>query len=385
MALNFNKSNQDPNMGNEPAVVSVQDPLPDVYQPFDVAADRQLMDQKYVGSPEVDNLASQIEVYNLDSIVTFGAGAADEIAKCSDVVLNSMSMSQIDDSSAMLNTLARIMDKFDIEEIKDDPGFFGKLLGNMRKKLDKILQKYHTMGEEVDKVYVQLKQYEGEIKQTNRKLDEMFDANVNYYHELVKYILAGEQGCRELETYIGQRRQEMEQTGDMSIQFDITTLEQAQLMLEQRTQDLRTAENVAMQAIPMIRMMQFSNANLIRKINSAFIITLPVFKQALTQAIMLKRQKIQAESMAALDQKTNELLLRNAQNTAEQSKMTARLVSGSSVKIETLEKSWQTIVNGIDETKAIQDNARKQRQEDQKRLEAIKADFNRRYHMPDKR
>ncbi len=385
MALNFNKSNQDPNMGNEPAVVSVQDPLPDVYQPFDVAADRQLMDQKYVGSPEVDNLASQIEVYNLDSIVTFGAGAADEIAKCSDVVLNSMSMSQIDDSSAMLNTLAKIMDKFDIEEIKDDPGFFGKLLGNMRKKLDKILQKYHTMGEEVDKVYVQLKQYEGEIKQTNRKLDEMFDANVNYYHELVKYILAGEQGCRELETYIGQRRQEMEQTGDMSIQFDITTLEQAQLMLEQRTQDLRTAENVAMQAIPMIRMMQFSNANLIRKINSAFIITLPVFKQALTQAIMLKRQKIQAESMAALDQKTNELLLRNAQNTAEQSKMTARLVSGSSVKIETLEKSWQTIVNGIDETKAIQDNARKQRQEDQKRLEAIKADFNRRYHMPDKR
>ena len=385
MALNFNKSNQDPNMGNEPAVVSVQDPLPDVYQPFDVAADRQLMDQKYVGSPEVDNLASQIEVYNLDSIVTFGAGAADEIAKCSDVVLNSMSMSQIDDSSAMLNTLAKIMDKFDIEEIKDDPGFFGKLLGNMRKKLDKILQKYHTMGEEVDKVYVQLKQYEGEIKQTNRKLDEMFDANVNYYHELVKYILAGEQGCRELETYIGQRRQEMEQTGDMSIQFDITTLEQAQMMLEQRTQDLRTAENVAMQAIPMIRMMQFSNANLIRKINSAFIITLPVFKQALTQAIMLKRQKIQAESMAALDQKTNELLLRNAQNTAEQSKMTARLVSGSSVKIETLEKSWQTIVNGIDETKAIQDNARKQRQEDQKRLEAIKADFNRRYHMPDKR
>ena len=63
------------------------------------------------------------------------------------------------------------------------------------KQLDKILAKYHTMGDEVDKIYVQLKQYESEIKQSNRKLEEMFKVNVDYYHKLVKYILAGEQGC----------------------------------------------------------------------------------------------------------------------------------------------------------------------------------------------
>ena len=110
-----------------------------------------------------------------------------------------MLWSQLDDSSVMLNTLAKIMDKFDIEEIKENPGLFGKLFSNLRKQLDKILAKYHTMGEEVDKIYVQLKQYEADIKQSNRKLEEMFQANVNYYHELVRYILAGEQGCRELE------------------------------------------------------------------------------------------------------------------------------------------------------------------------------------------
>ena len=124
--------------------------------------------------------------------------------------------------------------------------------------------------------------------------------------------------------------------------------------------------------------MQFSNMNLVRKINSAFIVTLPVFKQAIAQAIMLKRQRIQAEAMSALDAKTNEMLLRNAQNTAEQSKITARLASGSSIKTETLEKTWQTIVSGIEETKQIQENARKQRVEDQKKLEAIKDDFNKR-------
>ena len=291
-------------------------------------------------------------------------------------------MSQLDDSSEMLNTLAKIMSKFDIEEIKDNPGLFGKLFGNMRKQLDKILDKYHTMGDEVDKIYVQLKQYESEIKQSNRKLNQMFEANVGYYHELVKYILAGEQGCRELEAYIAQRQADMEATGDNSIQFEIQSLQQSLMMLEQRTQDLRTAENVAMQSVPMIKTMEFSNMNLVRKINSAFIVTLPVFKQALAQAIMLKRQKIQAEAMSALDQKTNEMLIKNARNTGEQSKMTAQLASGSSIKIETLETTWRTIVNGIDETKQIQENARKQRIEDQARLENIKAEFNRMYHMP---
>lgn len=354
----------------------------EVVKEYDIVADRQQMNADLVNSKEVDDLVSTIEVHNLETIVSFGAEAAEEISKASDIVLNSMNMSQLDDSSEMLNTLAKIMSKFDIEEIKDNPGLFGKLFGNMRKQLDKILDKYHTMGDEVDKIYVQLKQYESEIKQSNRKLNQMFEANVGYYHELVKYILAGEQGCRELEAYIAQRQEDMEATGDNSIQFEIQSLQQSLMMLEQRTQDLRTAENVAMQSVPMIKTMEFSNMNLVRKINSAFIVTLPVFKQALAQAIMLKRQKIQAEAMSALDQKTNEMLIKNARNTVEQSKMTAQLASGSSIKIETLETTWRTIVNGIDETKQIQENARKQRIEDQARLENIKAEFNRMYHMP---
>lgn len=379
MALDFKRAAAQetafPDTKNELAVV----------EQYDIVADRKRMSTELEGSDEVDAIVSTIEVYNLETIVSFGAEVAGEISKASDVVLNSMNMAQLDESSEMLSTLAKIMSKFDIEEIRDNPGLFGKLFKNMRKQLDKILAKYHTMGEEVDKIYVQLKQYEAEIKQSNRKLDQMFDANVAYYHELVKYILAGEQACREIEAYMAQLKQEMETTGDMSIQFELTTLQQSLLMMEQRTQDLRIAENVAMQSIPMIKTMEFSNMNLVRKINSAFIITLPVFKQALAQAIMLKRQKIQAEAMSALDEKTNEMLLKNARNTVEQSKMTARMASGSSIKIETLESTWRTIMSGIDETRQIQDNARKQRVQEQERLETIKAEFDRMYHMPAKR
>ena len=379
MGLDFTKTAQ------PPEVVTMPDTKNEimVVENYDIVADRQEMNAQLTNSAEVDALVSTIEIDNLDTIVTFGAEAAEGISRASDVVLNSMDMSQLDESSQMLSTLAKIMEKFDIDEIRENPSLFGKLFGNLRKQLDKILNKYHTMGEEVDKIYVQLKQYENEIRQSNRKLDELFDANVEYYHQLVKYILAGEQGCRELEEYIAKRQKDMELTGDNSIQFELQSLQQALMMLEQRTQDLRTAESVAMQSVPMIKTMEFSNMNLVRKINSAFIITLPVFKQALAQAIMLKRQRIQAEAMSALDEKTNEMLVKNARNTVEQSKMTAQMATGSSIKIETLETTWKTIVNGIDETRQIQDRARKQRVEDQARLERIKTEFNQKYHMPD--
>lgn len=344
-------------------------------QPYDIAVDRQHMNETLTNSEEVDALVSTIEVNNLETIVSFGAEAADEIAKASDVVLNSMNMSQLDESSEMLNSLSKIMSKFDPSELQENKGLFNKLFGNMKKQLEKILDKYHTMGEEVDKIYVQLREYENEIKQSNRKLEQMFDANVDYYHQLVKYILAGEQGCRELETYIAQRQADFEATGDNSIQLELAGLNNALMMLEQRTQDLRVAENIAMQSIPMIKTMAYSNMNLVRKINSAFIVTLPVFKQGLAQAVMLKRQKIQAEALSELDKKTNEMLIKNAKNTVEQSKMTARLASGSSVKIETLETTWRTIVNGIEETQNIQETARKQRIDDAARLENIKQEF----------
>lgn len=370
MAIDFTKPNQ------QDAIAVTQQPGTDmVVKEYDIAADRQQMTQELAKSPEVDALLNTIEINNMDTIVSFGAKAADEISKASDVVLNSVNMSQLDDSNELLNTLAKVMSKFDIEEIKEKPGLFGAFFNNLRKQLDKIMAKYNTMGNEVDKIYVQLKQYESEIKQANHRLDQMFEANVNYYHDLVKYILAGELGCEQIRSYIKEREEALASTGDNSIQFELTNLNNALMILEQRTQDLRISENVAMQSIPMIKTMEFSNLNLVRKINSAFIITLPVFKQALAQAVMLKRQRLQAESMAALDAKTNEMLIKNAKNTVAQSKITAQLASGSSIKVETLETTWRTIMNGIEETKAIQENARKQREEDKKRLTVLKDEF----------
>lgn len=342
---------------------------------FSLAECRQGYIDDFKKTGELEKYTAKIEVFDPNSIVKFGSEAAEEVSKSADVVLNGMNIDQINNSGKMLEALDKIMGSFDIDEVKEDKGLFGKLFGNAKKKLEKLLSKYNTMGDEIDKIYTQLKVYEGEIEKSNRNLDQMFNSNLEYYHELVKYIAAGEQGCKELHEYIEQKEQELATSNNVDLQFEISNLRQAENMLEQRVMDLKTAESIALQSIPMIKTMEFSNANLTRKINSAFIVTIPVFKQALAQAMMLKRQKIQADSMSALDKRTNELLIKNAQNTVEQSKQITRMTNTSSVQIETLEKTWNTIVSGIDETKIIQEEAKRKREEDSKRLDAIKQQY----------
>ncbi len=327
-----------------------------------------------VKNEAVQKLVDSININDVNSIVKFGNDAATEISKASDQVLNSMNMDKINDSGEMLAALAAVMEQFDVKELTEEPK--KGLFVNLRKQIDKILEKYHTMGENVDRIYVQLKGYEKEIEQSNVKLESMYNANINYYKELTLYIMAGEQACVELNQYIEEYRKKLADNPDSgAVAMDLQALENTREIFEQRVMDLKIAENVAMQTVPMLKTMQYSNLNLIRKINSAFIITMPVFKQSLAQAVMLKRQKVQADAMQALDEKTNELLLKNAHNTVEQSKTIARMASGSSIKVETLEETWQTIVTGIEETRKIQEEAKVKRAEDSKKLAQLKEDY----------
>lgn len=379
MALKFTPSTeaQAEAQTNEVEVVSAENaPLNiqvEAPKEFSIVEATNEIKQELVKNEEVEKLVSTININDVNSIVKFGNEVAVEISKASDQVLNSMNMDQVNDSGELLQNLAVIMEKFDAKELTEEKK---GLFVNLRKQLDKLLAKYHTMGEEVDKIYVQLRKYETEIEASNVKLETMFNANIQYYKELLLYIMAGEQACVELDQYIADYRQKLEANPDSgAVAMDLQTLEQTRQVFEQRVMDLKIAENVAMQTVPMLKAMQFSNLNLIRKINSAFIITMPVFKQALAQAVMLKRQRVQAEAMQALDEKTNELLIKNAQNTVAQTKLTTQLASGSSIQVETLEKTWATIVNGIEETRQIQEAAKQKRKEDSVKLQQLKEDY----------
>lgn len=332
--------------------------------------------QRLRGMKEVQALTSEVDIQNTNSIINFGQQASDNISKISDELLNSMKSVKAEEASEMLNNLTKIMDKFDVKELENakPDSMFAKMFKNVGNTVAKLFQKYDTMGYEVQKVYVLLKKYESDIREANSHLKRLYDGNLEFYRQLEKYIVAGEMAIEEIDNYLNQIPYDNSLNQEEK-QMLIQKLEISKDMMAQRVYDLQIAENVAIQAAPMIQTIQMSNFNLMRKINSSFIVTLPIFKQCLAQAVILKRQEIQAKSMKQLDDKTNELIMRNAANTARQSVEIAKLSSGSSVSIETLQKSFETIMKGIEDTKAIQETNRQQRKENSYKLETIKADM----------
>lgn len=374
---NFNVNNQGDNSfngyQNNYGYMNTQENMQIQNNDFDVATISEYK-QRLRGMKEVQDLTSEVEIQNPNSIVMFGQGASEQISKVSDELLNSMKAVKSEEASEMLVNLTKIMDKFDIKELdgSEKQSMLSKFMKGVGNSVAKLFQKYDTMGYEVEKVYVLLKKYENDIRESNANLKKLYDANLHYYQLLEKYIVAGELALEEIEAYIYQISMN-NSLGQEEKQMMLQKLEISKEMLSQRVYDLQIAENVAIQSAPMIQTIQMSNFNLMRKINSSFIITLPIFKQCLAQAVILKRQEIQAKSIKQLDDKTNELIMRNAQNTARQSVEIAKMASGSSVSISTLEKSFETIMKGIEDTKAIQEANKVQRIENLAKLERIKS------------
>lgn len=324
--------------------------------------------------PEVQNLTGLININDTNTIISFGQEPSVKISQVSDSLLSSMKSVKSEEVSEMLISLTKIMDKFDIKEIEDPEkavSFFNRFKSKLMSQVNKIFEKYEDMGKEVDEIVKILIKYKSDINKANEDLKKQFDANVEFFKQLEKYVVAGELGLEEIENYKNSISNSVNISDDEK-QMKIQQLDMMKEMLSQRIYDLQIAENVAMQTCPMIRTMQMSNFNLLRKIESSFIITLPIFKQCLIQAVQLKRQEIQAKAIKQLDDKTNELLERNARNTATQSVAIANMASGSSIQIDTLKNNFEVIKKGIEDTQAIyEENARK-REQDSSQLEDMK-------------
>ena len=333
--------------------------------------------EKLKNLPEVKALTNEIDVRNPNTILSFGQAPSEGISKVSDQLLANIKKVKAEEASEMLVKLTKVMDQFDLNEIKGDANeknFVSKIFGKVKSKYDDIFKKYDSMSHEIDEIYLLLKQYQQETVKANDNLQKMYLGNKEFFESLEKYVVAGELGQQEIEAYKNQI-QNAPDISENDKQMQVQKLTMMQDMLSQRTYDLQIAENVALQTAPMIQMQQMANYNLARKINNSFIITLPIFKQALAQAIMLKRQEIKANSLKQLDDKTNELLIRNAQNTANQSVKIAKMASGSSIEIATLEKTFATIQKGITEAKQITEQIAENRKQDTLKLENMKDDI----------
>jgi len=344
----------------------------------DPAQEMQVISTQLQTSPEVTKVAEALDVSNAKNIMAFGQETAVEISKFSDKILATINNSQVEDSGRMMKQLSNIMDKFDPKDFKEEEkkGFLSNIFGGAKENLQTLLKKYETMDKEVSQIYVEIKKYESEIGKTNDMLNTMYDKNIQYYKELEKYVMAGNLVIEKMKNeIIPQYEKKASETNNELDNFNLQNARESLEMMEQRVYDLELAKMVAMQSAPQIKLIQRGNYNLLRKIGSAFVVTIPVFKTGMIQAVAIKRQKVQADSMKALDERTNEMLMRNAENISRQSVDIAKLAGSSSIKIETLENSFNTIMNGIEETMRIEEENKLIRQEGQERIQQLQLDM----------
>ncbi len=326
--------------------------------------------------PEIQNLARTIDERDQIQVLEFGKEPAVQISRFSDQILNNMRTTKVEDSGELLKQLGRIMDKFDAKDFqKTSGGIFGKLFKKGEKVVERLFGKYQTMGSEIDKVYIEISKYQHEMVDSTNMLEQMYEQNYQYYLTLEKYIVAGEIKVEELKSNQLPQLTARAEAGDQMASMQLDSLKNVIELLEQRIYDLEMAKMVSLQTAPQIRLLQRGNTKLIGKINSAFVTTIPIFKNGLIQAMAAKRQKLVADSMSELDRRTNEMLLKNAQNISQQSTDIARLAGGPSIKIETIEESWNIIIKGMQETKAIEEENKRMRIEGTKRLEQLQDNF----------
>ena len=289
----------------------------------------------------LDRLTSEICVFDTQSILTFGTEAAAELAKNADGILKSIQTDQVGDASALLAALGGLMEKFDPEDLAETEKKRRFPFRAAPKQPDDILNKYRALGEDIDRAYIELKRYEAEIRAYDGRLRAIYDANVRFYQNLVCCVEAGEQGLREIRGSLD--------AGAIP-EADRDTVQRSCTLLERQVHDLRLSEAVALQSLPMVQTIRTNNRLLIEKLNSAFLVTLPIFRQTLAQAAARKRQRLQAQAMEALDRRTREAL--EAQ-TAAQARLKAALPDGAA-QVEALEEARETILKGIREARALQ-------------------------------
>ena len=331
----------------------------------------------------LDKLTSEISLDNNNSIIEFGKEPAMYMAKVADGVLDKYNTADVDGTATLVDALISIMHRIDIEEIKSieeikqerqKKTFFGKVKETAKQKLDRLVAKYQGIGNEMEKICTQLAVYEESIKKSNVDIDRMYEAAMQAYRELQEYIAAGDQALEEIKQYKDQLEANAD-PGDQEAMFKIREVENQINLMDKRLVDLRGAEAVALQAIPTYKIQEYTNSNLARKINSAFIVTVPAFKAALVTAVITKQQALTAQGLSALDDATSEFMKKSAANTVAQLKNSQQLVNRSVITADDIEQTWNTIMQGVQEYKAMEKQYVQIRAEEKKRIDAANATY----------
>ncbi len=327
---------------------------------------------------EIDRLSElnrTLVVSDANSVLNYGADLQATMEKYSNDFLTSVRTFDAGEVGKNINDLLGELNYIDVDELEQSGFKRGlmkvPLLRRLVVDVKKIFQKYDTVISNVDKITNKIKAGRVNSLKDNASLQTMFDNNVEYIKQMEQLIIAGQLKLQELQEQLAV----MEGNPSGYRDYEISDMREYVNRLDKRLADMKIIRYVMLQSLAQIRVVQNNNVAIADKAQSIISTTIPVWKNQLTIAVALYRQKANVEMQRKVTETTNTILEKNAELLRQNSINVARENESTVVSLETLKKTTQSLVSTLDEVKRIHEEGMRNRQVLDKELQTLETEL----------
>lgn len=309
------------------------------------------------------SISNQLNENDANSILNYGAEIQNSIAKQSDNFLTNVRTYNSGEVGGLINDLLTELNYIDVEQLNQSPfkRFISKvpLLNKFIIDVKKLFQEYDRISVNIDKISNKVKAGMINSVKDNSALQTMFDGNVNLIKEMEKHIIAGQIRFKELNEELAVMEANSAQYQDYQISDKRTFINR----LDKRLADMKIVRFIMLQSLAQIRVVQNNNTSIAEKAQSILTTTMPVWKNQLTLAVALQRQKQNIEVQRKVSETTNTILQKNAEMLKQNSIEVAKENENTVVSLETLKMTTKSLIDTLTEVKQIHEQGAETRRQ----------------------
>lgn len=304
-------------------------------------------EQKYL------ELSKDLKPGDSNAIVNYGAEVQNGMDKYSNQFLASVRAYDSGEVGTLITDLLAELNYIDVDEL--DQNKFKKFLmhipfvKNMVLDAQKLFSKYDTVIGNVDKIVNKIKAGRLNAIKDNSSLQTMFDSNIDFIKQMESLIIAGQLKYNEMNVQLAAMEARPQDYND----YEIADMRDFLNRLDKRLADMKVVRFIMMQSLAQIRIVQNNNTSIAEKAQSIITTTIPVWKNQLTIAVSLQRQKANVEMQQKVADATNTILLKNAELLKQNSIDVAKANENTVVSLDTLKRTTASLIETLNEVKRI--------------------------------
>ena len=224
--------------------------------------------------------------------------------------------------------------------------------------------KYSKAEENVNQIVKALDNHQVQLLKDVAILDKMYDLNLTYFKELSMYILAGKKKLEEVRsTQLSELMSKAQASGLPEDAQAAKDLDSMCNRFEKKLHDLELTRMISIQTAPQIRLVQNNDTQMVEKIQSTIVNTIPLWKSQMLLALGVEHSSQAAAAQRQVTDMTNELLKKNAETLKMSTIETAKESERGIADLETLKATNESLISTLDEVMNIQREGREKRRE----------------------